>query len=920
MSTFNDYLMHYGTPRHSGRYPWGSGKKYQRSRSFMSQYDELRKAGKTEREIAIALGCIGENGKPSTSLLRSRRAKAKEEEEVANILYASKLHAKGVSKTEIARRMGVTEGTVRNLLKKDANVERKEKSILAVADVLGKQIREKGIVDVGAGTNSHLGINENKLKDAVASLKDEGYQMVYIKVPQLSTGKYTNTKAMIPPTMTTKEAYAKIRESYENIKNLDEVHCNENGHGSIDILHDPINIKPERVSIRYAEQGGKEKDGVMEIRPGVKDLDIGESGYAQVRIGVDSIKGSKDKTFLKGMAVYGDPKKMPDGVDIIFNTNKHEGTDFEDVLKKQDLSDTRNPFKASIQKQNDWVDDKGEKHQGAVNIVNDENDWEHWSKSLASQFLSKQPLETAKKQLDIDAARRESEFERINSLTNPTLKKHLMLEFADECDDAAICLKAAAMPRQSTKVILPLPSLSENEVYAPAYKDGEEVVLIRYPHQGTFEIPRLTVNNNNREGNRVITKDAKAAIGINAKVAEQLSGADFDGDTVIVIPTKGQNIINSPQLKGLKDFDPKEVYARPKGTESPWKKGSNTEHRQMGEISNLITDMTLQGATEEELVRATKHALTIIDVGKHNLDYKASEEENGIKALKLKYQGKKTGGASTLISKSKSEKRVDFRDENRYDIDPETGEKIYLPGKESQRWYNKSYKDPATGKKIYTDELLERQTKSTKMAEAKDARELSTGLPIEEVYAEYANRMKALGNLARKTYMQTPDIEYSPSANKAYKAEVDHLKEELVKYDKNRPIEREAQRIAGSQLRLKKQANPEMTKEEEKKWRNLLLRRAREQTGAQRYRFDITDREWEAIQSGAVNKTTLKSILLAVDNDKIMKRALPSNGLKMSTSDIRRAKMMLKNDYTLEEVADAFDVSVSTLTRNVGNT
>lgn len=918
MSTMNDYLMHYGTPRHSGRYPWGSGKKYQRSRTFMSRYDELRKMGKKDSEIAKELGCFDEKGNPSTSLLRSRRAKAIEEESVANILYVSKLHAKGVSNTEIARRMGVTEGTVRNLLKKDANIERKETSILNVADALGKQIREKGIVDVGAGTNSHLGINENKLKDAIASLKDEGYQMLYIKVPQMSTGKYTTTKVMIPPDKSRKEAFAEIRESYENIKNLNEVRCNENGHGTVDILHDPVNIDPKRVSIRYAEQGGREKDGVMEIRPGVKDLDIGENGYAQVRIGVDSVKGSKEKTFLKGMAVYGDPKKMPDGVDVIFNTNKHEGTNFEDVLKKQDLTDKRNPFKASIQKQNDWVDEKGEKHQGALNIVNEEQDWDSWSKTLASQFLSKQPLETAKKQLDLDASRRESEYERINSLTNPTIKKHLMLEFADECDEAAVALKAAALPRQSTKVILPLPSLSEKEVYAPGYKDGEEVILIRYPHQGTFEIPRLTVNNNNREGNRVITKDAKAAIGINAKVAEQLSGADFDGDTVIVIPTKGQNFRTDPLLKGLQGFDPKEKYARPKGTESPWKKGSETEHRQMGTISNLITDMTLQKASEEEIVRATKHALTIIDVGKHNLDWKASEEENGIKALRIKYQGKSTGGASTLISKAKSEERVDFRDDNRYKINPETGEKIYLPGKESQRWYNKSYKDPATGKKVYTDELVERQTKSTKMAEAKDAHTLSTGLPMEEIYADYANRMKALGNLARKTYMQTEDIKYDAAMAKVYKPEVDHLKAELVTYDKNRPIEREAQRIAGAQLRMKKQANPDMTKDEEKKWRNLLLRRAREQTGASRYRFDITDREWEAIQSGAVNKTTLKSLLLAVDNDKIMKRALPSNGLKMSTADIRRAKAMLKNDYTLEEVASAFDVSVSTLSKNIG--
>ena len=75
----------------------------------------------------------------------------------------------------------------------------------------------------------------------------------------------------------------------------------------------------------------------------------------------------------------------------------------------------------------------------------------------------------------------------------------------------------------------------------------------------------------------------------------------------------------------------------------------------MGRISNLITDMTLKDATEDELARAVRYSNTVIDAEKHHLDYKKSYSDNNIAELKEKYQGRytKTGkyseGASTLI-------------------------------------------------------------------------------------------------------------------------------------------------------------------------------------------------------------------------------------------------------------------------------
>lgn len=38
-----DYIEHYGTPRHSGRYPWGSGKNPQRNQDILSRHAKLKK-------------------------------------------------------------------------------------------------------------------------------------------------------------------------------------------------------------------------------------------------------------------------------------------------------------------------------------------------------------------------------------------------------------------------------------------------------------------------------------------------------------------------------------------------------------------------------------------------------------------------------------------------------------------------------------------------------------------------------------------------------------------------------------------------------------------------------------------------------------------------------------------------------------
>ena len=88
----------------------------------------------------------------------------------------------------------------------------------------------------------------------------------------------------------------------------------------------PESLDSSRLAIRYSEDGGSDKDGVIEIRRGVKDLDLGDSHYAQVRILVDG------DHYLKGMAMYSDD--LPEGTDILFNTNKSKDTPVDKVLKE----------------------------------------------------------------------------------------------------------------------------------------------------------------------------------------------------------------------------------------------------------------------------------------------------------------------------------------------------------------------------------------------------------------------------------------------------------------------------------------------------------------------------------------------------------------------------------------------------------
>ena len=978
-----DILMHYGMPRRSGRYPYGSGEDpYQHSRDFLGRVEELRKQnftytdekGKTysgDTAIAKSMGL-------STTQFRTEVSLATSERRMLDVARAKSLRADGKGYTEIGREMGINESTVRSLLKE--NSELRMKRAKDTAAFLKQQVDEKGMIEVGKGTELELSmarnlkISKETLNQALYLLEREGYPVYGGRVEQVTNrGQHTTQKVLCPPGTPHSDIFNKI----DQIHTINDYISRDGGETYEKKFHYPSSMDSKRLHIRYSEDGGLEKDGIVELRRGVADLSLGEKRYSQVRILVD------DTHYIKGMAVYADDKDFPPGVDVIFNTNKKKGTPTMDVLKEI-KKDPDNPFGSAIKDADQggqyWYDPKtGErvssKHPGAkLGLINkraDEGDWTDWKDALPSQFLAKQPYNMVKKQLNIAKEDKLAEYDAICELENPTIKKHFLKKFSDECDAAAVHLKAAALPGQKYHVIIPVNSLKEDEVYAPQYDNGTKLALIRYPHGGTFEIPILTVNNKHAAAKKLIGTDTIDAVGINKENADRLSGADFDGDTVMCIPTHNGKVKvkSTNKLEGLEGFDPKEKYGPDtyagREVRLMTKKGTQT---QMGIISNLITDMTLAGANNDELAAAVRHSMVVIDAHKHKLDYKQSELDNNIAALHKKYQGKVTGGASTIISRAKGEATVDRRQgtpkinmkgKDYYDPTKPEGAYIYKTSDDLYypvRNYDKStgimtirtkdgkkitydvsdkdaadrYKpvkrvDPDTGDVSYTDKtgtiqykLKTKTQKSTNMAETDDAYTLISDArhPKEILYADYANSMKALANQARKEMMTSGKIEYSKTAKETYRAEVDSLMSKLNTALLNAPRERAANRMAYVEVEAKKKDGALTDASDIKKASQQAISKYRTELGSVSRRdrsIPITDREWEAIQAGAISESKLKQILDNTDVDQLRQRAMPKMTTTLTTAKINKIKSMSASGKSLNEIASSLGVSPSTV-------
>ena len=898
----SNILEHYGTKRHSGRYPWGSGDNpYQHSGDFLSRVEELKKKGLSEKEILETINdSLPDEYKMGLTEFRTARQKAGHDRKALEYDQIRALKDDGLGWKEIGDKLGMSESSVRS--KYNNAIGEKASQAEKIAATLKEEVDKKGMIDISEGANQVLGVSESKLDEAAYILEAEyGYQRYGVGIRQPTNARQqTNITVLAKPEFDQKYAY----QHQDQIDSLGDYHSDDGGE-TFTKLQRPSSLDSSRVAIRYGDEGGLDKDGVMEIRRGVPDLDLGKSHYAQVRILVDG------DHYLKGMAVYSDD--LPDGVDVMFNTNKPSGTPKMKVLKEA-KADPDNPFGAAIKAngQSMYIGEDGKEHLSPINKLKEEGDWDTMSRNVSSQFLSKQLKKLIENQLNLTVADYKAQYDEIMRYDNPTVKKKLLNDFADTVEGTSMTLKASAFPGQSTKVILPINKIKETEAYCPTYENGTRLALIRYPHAGTFEIPIVTVNNKNVSGKRNLGA-IQDAIGINAKVAERLSGADFDGDTVMAIPvTDKVNIKSTRALKALEGFDPKTAYAVPEGNPNNVRLMKKEEkQREMGVISNLITDMTLRGADEDELARAVKHSMVVIDAEKHKLDYKRSERENGIPELKQKWQirvdeegATHYGGASTLLSRRKQTVRVPER-RGSVRVDKETGEYIY---KESGR----TFTDPKTGKERKAEDTV------SLISETKDARTLSSGTIQENLYADFSNKLKAMANQARKEAVNMKGIQRNPEAAKTYAPEVASLKEKYNNMVANKPKERKAMLIANANIKAKIQEqglDPTIDKKEIKKISSVEMQRARDSVGAsgRKSKITFTDREWEAVQAGAISDNMLTKFLNSSDSDEIVKRAMPKNVAVMTSAKMSKANAMLRSGYSYAEIAKACGVPESTV-------
>lgn len=939
-------LKHYGVKRKSGRYPWDPSLHLPKNYKFIEDRDEMKKRGLSDNEIAKQMGL-------STTVYRSKVTIAKEELKQYNMQRISKLQSEGMIIDDIAKTIGTTGQTVRNYLdeiknpNKSARAQRVQTE--AVAQTLEDAVKRSKYIDVGKGVEIQMGISKEKLKSGLNALVESGeYEVHNLRIAQV-TDKNNST----PVKVLTKKGV----ERSEIYKNMDKVRPVEefaiNGDARMfQQMERPKSIGWDRVHIRYAIPEGQKghgtnddgamMDGAMFLRPGVKDLNLGKASYAQVRIAVG------DTHYLKGMALYGTEemfKGIPKGTDIIFNTNKTANKTPQEVLKELKKNpeggapiDGPNPFGATVKRQNTLVDAKGNPvykpgvkdrfgnkvpQIGSVNIVNEEGDWGSWSKALSAQFLSKQPTTVVHERLKATMKQVQDEYESIQKVTNPVIKKQLMESFVSDLESKQVHMKAAAPKGFQGHVILPVPDMKENEVYAPNYKNGEKVVLIRYPHGGRFEIPELTVNNNS-VARKMISKDSPDAIGIHPKVASKMSGADFDGDTAYVIPNNKGKFKSRDSLKELKNFDPN-MYADKPGTFTPITK--RYQQTLMGVVSNLITDMTLQGAPSNEIARAVKHSMVVIDAEKHKLNYKRSAEENGIDALMKRYM--------THVDK------VKYGDLERYNpktrrvdkvIDPDKLKKDLTPGKEYTSastiisrhkqsvitdGYQVEVPDPKS--KSGGTKMVWRNKKETYLVNmVKDANVFlgPNATKTEHHYADYINELKAFKNKVDSEMSGIKMPARDPKAAKIYAEEVLSMKDKVNQVKINRIKERQAQRMAevSSKAEIARRSEDEVLKKDEiSRIKQQALNKARSMVGAERTPVTITDDEWDAVQSNAVSGTLLKELVSFMDDSQLKSLATPRANKQMTEARKSKAKALLANGYTIAQVAEALGVSSSTI-------
>lgn len=1043
--------------RGSGRYPFGSGNRpHQHDWDLISRIDKLRAAnpGIKDEEIAKQLGyyqtnkygqiIYDEDGNPKAgapgrlkTAMRYAGANIKRDKYEEICWYDTHIDpdtGKGYTDTKIAKLMGEPgESSIRSL--RNTIEQGKLTKFVDIADKLRTEADKKGIIDVTSDIADHLGCSTGTLNTAIESLQNEGYEMKKLNFKNMSNPSFeTTVVALCKPGEDTSRLFKqpeRIKSITEVENSMEEKRDHDNDINSSLIkrgIADTPQISLDRIKVIYDEDGGTERDGLILIKAhrdengnlqaDSPDLSLGNARYAQIRIAVEGNR------YIKGMAAYSEDISN----DIVINSNKSREQGIDKALKKLELNKdgtvAKNMFGSSVVNAQTVMRDRfgqpildkdGNQVASAINFVganiNDahiEGRWGQWSKNLPSQFLTDLPLSVVKKQLALQAKIYEENLKEIESLNNPTVKRAMLIDYGNQLDAAACNLKAAPIGGQKTRVLMPVPSLKDNECYCPGLENGTTVALARFPHQGKWEIPILKVNNNNAEAKALIG-DGADAICINHHNHGVLSGADSDGDTCIVIPMTRKNkttgefdkvtdVVNMPSLIGkvktddnggyklvkISDFDPtgeygignprfSNMYKTKKDPKTGKEEKIPTYHyfkteqakgKEMGIASNLIQDMRIKDASPDELVRADMYSMVVIDAKKHQLNWKQAYKDFGIDELKKKYQSHidtetgrvKEQGASTLItlagSPSQQKARAIWK-ASADSIDPVTGAKIYkdpvktkeskaspefvkIPGSNrylkddngekiqatwtgevKQKPDGSYYYDAGSGKPKWSYKDVDRTENIKRMELVDDAFKLvadpSKLTETERAYAVYANHCKSLANQARKEYLVTKPIEYNKEAAAKYATEVAELKEAYLKASKNKARERQAQLLATSEYNaILNDHGSELDGEDRRKLRGQCVSDARDACGANKDRIRFTEKQWEAVNAGAIGPSMLDRLLDNADKDNYVKLALPKTS-RISDSQKSQILNLYRAGWGYEAISEKLGISTGSV-------
>ena len=589
----SNILEHYGTKRHSGRYPWGSGDNpYQHSGDFLSRVEELKKKGLSEKEILETINdSLPDEYKMGLTEFRTARQKAGHDRKALEYDQIRALKDDGLGWKEIGDKLGMSESSVRS--KYNNAIGEKASQAEKIAATLKEEVDKKGMIDISEGANQVLGVSESKLDEAAYILEAEyGYQRYGVGIRQpTNVRQQTNITVLAKPEFDQKYAY----QHQDQIDSLGDYHSDDGGE-TFTKLQRPSSLDSSRVAIRYGDEGGLDKDGVMEIRRGVPDLDLGKSHYAQVRILVDG------DHYLKGMAVYSDD--LPDGVDVMFNTNKPSGTPKMKVLKEA-KADPDNPFGAAIKAngQSMYIGEDGKEHLSPINKLKEEGDWDTMSRNVSSQFLSKQPKKLIENQLNLTVADYKAQYDEIMRYDNPkaedtvslisetkdartlssgTIQENLYADFSN---------KLKAMANQARKEAANMKGIQRNPEAAKTYAP---------------EVASLKEKYNNMVANK--PKERKAMLIANANIKAKIQEQGLDP----TIDKKEIKKISSVEMQRARDsVGASGRKSKVTFTDREW------EAVQAGAISdNMLTKFLNSSDSDEIVKRAMPKNVTVMTSAK----------------------------------------------------------------------------------------------------------------------------------------------------------------------------------------------------------------------------------------------------------------------------------------------------------------